>query len=138
VLLVISHDRWFCDHVMNPIRNPDKKDDYRCSSLFVFEGNGTVSQFQGTYLDYFTALTARKDTSLGFTKYLTGFDFSPPLPVKTPIYSPPSDSKPTAVFTPMVKKNSRETGGPTKCATNTSTQIFATRFRTQAYKKFHL
>jgi len=106
VLLVVSHDRWFCDRVMNPIQhNPDDEDDYRRSSLFVFEGNGVVSQFQGSYSDYFTALTAGKGESPGFTKCLTGFDSPPPLPVKTPIYTPPPKTKPAVA--PTVTKTAK-------------------------------
>jgi len=93
VVVVVSHDRWFCDRVMDPPPLDDGIEDYRRSSLFVFEGDGKVSQFQGTYSEYFTALKAGGGATPGFTKYITGFDSPPPLPVKTPI--PPSDAAAT-------------------------------------------
>merc|ERR1719491_881193 len=70
------------------------KDDYRRSSLFVFEGNGVVSQFQGTYSEYFTALKANGGSGAslpsGFTtEYITGFDSPPPLPILAPPIPPP-------------------------------------------------
>jgi len=85
VVVVVSHDRWFCDRVMDPQPLDDGVEDHRRSSLFVFEGDGKVSQFRGTYSEYFTALKAGKGAAPGFTKYLTGFDSPPPLPVKEPI-----------------------------------------------------
>ena len=88
VLVVVSHDRWFCDRVMGPPPLDADVDDYRRSSLFVFEGNGAVSQFQGSYSEYFTALKAGGDASPGFTERITGFDSPPPLPAPAPIPPP--------------------------------------------------
>ena len=49
VLVVVSHDRWFCDRVLSPPACDEDDDnfDVRRSSLLVFEGDGAVSQFQG-------------------------------------------------------------------------------------------
>jgi len=102
VLVVVSHDRWFCDRVMGPPPLDPDVDDYRRSSLFVFEGNGAVSQFQGTYSAYFTALKAGGDASPGFTELITGFDSPPPLPAPAPI--PPPDIAATAPSVAPVKK----------------------------------
>ena len=104
VVVVVSHDRWFCDRVMDPpILDGDKNKDYRRSSLFVFEGNGVVSQFQGTYSEYFTTLkSGGGKTPPGFTKKITGFDSPPPLPVaKEPTIPPPQV---TTTPTPTPKK----------------------------------
>merc|ERR1740139_288426 len=91
VVVVVSHDRWFCDRVMDPPPLEGDVIDYRRSSLFVFEGDGVVSQFPGTYSEYFTALKAGGGAAPGFTKRITGFDSPPPLPVEIPV----SDTAPT-------------------------------------------
>ena len=89
VLVVVSHDRWFCDRVLAPpapTDDPDEAVDLRPSSLFVFEGDGQVSQYRGgSYSDYFTALKARGDDGMGavptgLTERITGFASPPPLP----------------------------------------------------------
>ena len=93
VLVVVSHDRYFCDRVMAPPPLDADSDDYCRSSLFVFEGNGAVSQFQGTYSEYFTALKEAGGGGAmppGFTERITGFDSPPPIPVPAPIPPPPT------------------------------------------------
>ena len=80
VLVVVSHDRWFCDRVLSPAP-PEGEDelDTRRSSLLVFEGGGVVSQFQGVYTDYFEALRTG-DGAKGLSECVTGFASPPPLP----------------------------------------------------------
>ena len=85
VLVVVSHDRWFCDRVLSPPPldedDPDSFDARR-SSLLVFEGGGAVSRFNGVYSDYFTALKAGGGNDLqGRAESVTGFASPPPLPV---------------------------------------------------------
>jgi len=99
VLLVVSHDRWFCDKIMAPKpkdgENGVEEEDYiRRSSMFVFEGEGVVSQFQGTYSEYFKTLEKAENGGVaikpGFTECITGYDSPPPLPVKVvaPVTTP--------------------------------------------------
>jgi len=82
VLIVVSHDRWFCDRVLAPppLDEDDPDGDDRAlarrSSLFVFEGEGVVSQFQGAFSDYFMTLQTRGEMK-GLTECLTGFDAPP-------------------------------------------------------------
>ena len=99
VLVVVSHDRWFCDRVLAP--PPLDEDDpdsleVRSSSLLVFEGGGAVSQFKGVYSDYFTALKAGGGNDLqGRAESVTGFASPPPLPVAPkPVAMPPPPPKP--------------------------------------------
>ena len=106
VLVVVSHDRWFCDRVLKPPpTDEDEEDDdnapARSSSLFVFEGEGVVSQFQGDYEEYFTAI--KTGDFQGFTERISGFDSPPPLPDSAPESSPPSAGAPvaTAARTPL-------------------------------------
>ena len=84
VLVVVSHDRWFCDRVLSPPPfdedDPDEEFETRRSSLLVFEGDGVVNQFQGVYSDYFSALKTGGGMK-GLTESLTGFASPPPLPV---------------------------------------------------------
>ena len=88
VLVVVSHDRWFCDRVLKPRPSDEaqQEDDgdapARSSSLFVFEGDGVVSQFQGDYEQYFTAI--KTGDFQGFTERISGFDSPPPLADSAP------------------------------------------------------
>ena len=50
VLVVVSHDRWFMDRVIGQAET---------GSLFVFEGEGVVNQFQGSYSEYLVFEEAR-------------------------------------------------------------------------------
>lgn len=94
VLVVVSHDRWFCDRVLSPPPlDEDDPDSFeaRRSSLLVFEGGGAVSRFNGVYSDYFTALKAGGGNDLqGRAESVTGFASPPPLPVAPkPVAMPP-------------------------------------------------
>jgi len=99
VLVVVSHDHWFCDRVLSPPPldedDPDSFDARR-SSLLVFEGGGAVSRFNGVYSDYFTALKAGGGNDLqGRAESVTGFASPPPLPVAPkPVAMPPPPPKP--------------------------------------------
>ena len=88
VLVVVSHDRWFCDRVLSP---PPLADDdgaidaaaeARRSSLLVFEGAGAVRRFEGTYSDYFAAVESGADEVERRAERVTGFASPPPLPPK--------------------------------------------------------
>mmetsp|Transcript_19525 Transcript_19525/g.25804 ORF Transcript_19525/g.25804 Transcript_19525/m.25804 type:complete len:238 (+) Transcript_19525:380-1093(+) len=75
--------------------NGVEEEDYiRRSSMFVFEGEGVVSQFQGTYSEYFKTLEKAENGGVaikpGFTECITGYDSPPPLPVKVvaPVTTP--------------------------------------------------
>ena len=99
VLVVVSHDRWFCDRVLSPPPlDEDDPDSFeaRRSSLLVFEGGGAVSRFNGVYSDYFTALKAGGGNDLqGRAESVTGFASPPPLPVAPkPVAMPPPPPKP--------------------------------------------
>ena len=84
VLVVVSHDRWFCDRVLSPpTPDEDESDDgleVRPSSLLVFEGRGVVSRFRGVYTDYFASLK-NGGGSGDRAECVTGFPSPPPLPV---------------------------------------------------------
>ena len=49
--------------------------------MFVIKGDGRVSQFQGTYSEYFMAFEAGGGKKLGFIERITGFDSPLPHPV---------------------------------------------------------
>ena len=51
-----------------PTDGEEDRDYYRRQSMFVFAVDGHVSQFQGRYPEYFTALEAGEGTTSGFTK----------------------------------------------------------------------
>ena len=86
VLVVVSHDRWFCDRVLSPAALQDELDDSyesRRSSLLVFQGDGVVSSFQGVYSDYFSALKSGQGLG-GRAECVTGFPSPPPPPPPPP------------------------------------------------------
>jgi ATP-binding cassette subfamily F protein uup len=95
VVVIVSHDRWFCDRVLAPPDfdeddDPDATPLVRTSSMFVFEGDGAVSQYQGQYSDYFTALKTG-GAMAGVIEGITGFPSPPPLPTAPkPAPSPPA------------------------------------------------
>ena len=80
VLVVVSHDRWFCDRVLAPPpADEDGAAEIRRSSLLVFEGDGVVGHFRGVYSDYFAAIKSGGDLG-GLAERVTGFASPPPLP----------------------------------------------------------
>ena len=98
VLVVVSHDRWFCDRVLAPpiLDDDDPDAGTRRSSLFVFEGDGAVSQYRGVYSEYFAALKTGSSAEAGLTESITGFASPPPLPVTAAPPPPASNPKPAA------------------------------------------
>ena len=106
VLVVVSHDRWFCDRVLEPPPPDDDDDDEAAaqittSSLLVFEGDGAVRRFNGVYSDYFTALKTPGGLE-SMSECVTGFASPPPLPPapKAEVIAPPKLKTPPPMPTP--------------------------------------
>ena len=96
VLIVVSHDRWFCDRVLAPppLDENDPDVDTRRSSLLVFEGDGVVRHFEGVYSDYFATLKTAEGIQ-GRAECVTGFASPPPLPAAPkPAAAPPKKPPP--------------------------------------------
>eukprot|EP00900_Chrysochromulina_parva_P002833 jgi/Chrpa1/12550/Chrysochromulina_OHIO_Genome00017480-RA len=111
VLLVVSHDRYFCDRVLAPPAPEEDEDDdefeSRPSSLFVFEGGGAVSKFAGVYSEYFELLKSANGW-LGRATRITGFASPPPLPVKKALEEEEAKKKAEKAKKVKVSKKDRD------------------------------